>query len=71
MNCCSQERGCNQIFTPGMARQEMAQFRKKGLGKRDRVLAQAITQRGVRDASVLEVGGGVGGIQIELLRAGA
>lgn len=50
---------------------ELAEFRKKGLGKRDRMLAEQIVRRGVQGASVLEVGGGIGGIQIELLKAGA
>lgn len=71
MNCCSYQRGLNEIFNPRLARMEMKRFRKKGLDKRDRQFAQAIIQRGVQGASVLEIGGGIGGIEIELLRAGA
>ena len=70
MNCCTQ-RGLNQIFTTGMARAEIKDFRKKGLDKRDRLLAELVAARGVQGATVLEVGGGIGGIQIALLRAGA
>ena len=71
MNCCRQQHGINQIFTPRAARAEADEFRKKGLNERDRLLAQALVQRGVKDATVLEIGGGVGGMQIELLKAGA
>ena len=71
MNCCSQQRGLNQIFSPAVARHEAEQFRKHGLDKRDRQLLRAMTQHGVQGASVLEIGGGVGGLEIELLRAGA
>ncbi len=71
MNCCNPQRGLNQAFSPALARHEADEFRRKGLGKRDRQLLRAITQRPVRDATVLEVGGGVGGLEIELLRAGA
>ncbi len=70
MDCCTQ-RGLNQVFTPRIARAELNNFRKKGLAKRDRILTRAIVERGVQDARVLEIGGGIGGLQIELLRAGA
>jgi magnesium-protoporphyrin O-methyltransferase len=59
------------MFTPAMARAEIEHFRKKGPDKRDHMLAQLVAFRGVQGATVLEVGGGIGGIQIELLRAGA
>lgn len=71
MNCCTQDRGLNQVFTSDIARREAKQFRKKGLNKRDRQLLRALTQRSVQGVTVLEVGGGVGGIEIELLKAGA
>ena len=70
MDCCTQ-RGLNRIFTPGTAQREIRRFRKKGLEGGDKLLAQAIARQGVQGAHVLEVGGGIGGIQIELLRAGA
>lgn len=75
MNCreACQQRGLNQVFSPAIARREAEQFRRKGLNKRDRQLLRAITQQParVRGASVLEIGGGAGGLEIELLRAGA
>ncbi|MCA1554773.1 MAG: class I SAM-dependent methyltransferase, partial [Chloroflexi bacterium] len=71
MNCCTQQRGLNQIFNADMARHEAKQFRKKGLSKRDRQLLRVLTQRSVQGATVLEVGGGIGGLEIEMLKAGA
>jgi 2-polyprenyl-3-methyl-5-hydroxy-6-metoxy-1,4-benzoquinol methylase len=71
MNCCSPQRGLNQLFSPALARHEAGEFRRKGLGKRDRQLLRVLTQRPLQGATVLEVGGGVGGLEIELLRAGA
>jgi len=71
MNCCTQQRGLNQIFTPGFAKAEVARYRKRGLEHTDRALADSVARRGVQGASVLEVGGGIGGIQLELLKAGA
>jgi magnesium-protoporphyrin O-methyltransferase len=71
MNCCSHQRGLNQIFTSDLARREMRNFRRKGLDKRDQQIVKAIAQRGVQGATILEVGGGIGAMQIELLKAGA
>jgi magnesium-protoporphyrin O-methyltransferase len=71
MNCCSHHRGLNRIFTSNVAQRELENFRRKGLDKRDSHLAKAIAQRGVQGATILEVGGGIGAIQIELLKAGA
>lgn len=71
MNCCTQQQGLNQVFTPEHARAEAERYRQHGLEGFDRLLADAIARRGVRGATVLEVGGGIGGIQLELLKAGA
>ena len=50
----------------------MAQrFRKRGLTRVEERLVGFLTERGIEGATVLEIGGGVGQIQIELLRRGA
>ncbi|MGH3359835.1 MAG: class I SAM-dependent methyltransferase, partial [Nocardioidaceae bacterium] len=46
-------------------------YRKHGLNKTQLQLVDFLAERGLEDASVLEIGGGVGEIQIELLRRGA
>jgi magnesium-protoporphyrin O-methyltransferase len=46
-------------------------YRKRGLDKTARRIVGFLEAEGVRDASVLEIGGGVGEIQLELLKRGA
>jgi len=46
-------------------------YRKKGLDKTARAIVEFLESHGIEGASVLEVGGGVGEIQVELLRRGA
>jgi magnesium-protoporphyrin O-methyltransferase len=46
-------------------------YRKRGLDKTARKMVAFLEERGVHGATVLEVGGGVGEIQIELLERGA
>jgi Methyltransferase domain len=54
-----------------LARRDARRYRRKGLDKTAREIVDTLAERGVSDATVLEVGGGVGAIDIELLRAGA
>ncbi len=46
-------------------------YRKKGLDKTSRRMVEFLEQRGIEGATVLEIGGGVGEIQLELLKRGA
>jgi hypothetical protein len=46
-------------------------YREKGLDKTAQLMVEFLEQRGIEGATVLEVGGGVGDIQIELLKRGA
>jgi hypothetical protein len=60
------------IFSEKGARRELRRFLRKGLGGGDaRLIAEWATTGGLDGASVLEVGGGIGQIQAELLRRGA
>jgi hypothetical protein len=63
--------GCCQIFDARRARSDARRYRKKGLDGHARRLVDHLRQRGVAGAALLEIGGGVGAIGIELLRAGA
>lgn len=58
-------------FTDRFARQMAQRFRKRGLTRVEERLVGFLTERGIEGATVLEIGGGVGQIQIELLRGGA
>jgi hypothetical protein len=54
-----------------MARRDARRYRRRGLDRAARKLVAALVARGVDGARVLEGGGGVGAIEIELLEAGA
>jgi magnesium-protoporphyrin O-methyltransferase len=59
------------MFTPRFARRNLQRLRKKGLGDLEQEMLAAASERGVEGARVLEIGGGIGALQAELLGAGA
>ena len=68
---CCDPRGCDRIFGTRFARRSAARYRRRGLDDESRRIVAWLEQQGIRDASVLEIGGGVGAIQVELLKRGA
>lgn len=54
-----------------MAHSEANRYRRKGLDATSRRIFEFVKAQGVAGRTVLEVGGGIGAIQIELLKAGA
>jgi magnesium-protoporphyrin O-methyltransferase len=68
--CCSAS-GWDEFFTDKVARRDARRYRRSGLDGNARRLVDFVRHQGVDGRSVLEVGGGVGAIQVELLRAGA
>lgn len=71
MDCCLHTQDIDAYFDERKARSEVAHYLKKGLVSHARAMFDAVNARGLKDASVLEVGGGIGGLQIELLKRGA
>jgi 16S rRNA G966 N2-methylase RsmD len=69
-DCCS-PKGYRWIFSERNAAHDANRYRRKGLDATSRRIVDFLKRQGVEDRSVLEVGGGVGAIQIELLKAGA
>lgn len=69
-DCCT-PKGYRNVFSERSARAEARRYRRKGLDKTSREIVKYLTTQGVDGQSVLEVGGGIGAIQIELLKAGA
>ncbi len=67
---CSQCQGIEDLFDDKMADKELQQYRARGADKTTRMLIEAIEQEGVQGATLLDIGGGVGAIQMELLAAG-
>jgi magnesium-protoporphyrin O-methyltransferase len=59
------------MFGARFAKRVAAGYRKRGLTRSEQTIVELVTQGGVQGATVLEIGGGVGEIQLELLRRGA
>jgi 2-polyprenyl-3-methyl-5-hydroxy-6-metoxy-1,4-benzoquinol methylase len=59
------------MFDGRFARRTAARYRKRGLDRTARRMVDLLDADGVHGATVLEIGGGVGEIQLELLRRGA
>ena len=68
-DCCS-PKGYRWIFSEKNARADAQRFRRKGLDPTSRRIVDYLKLRGVEGRTLLEVGGGVGAIQIELLKGG-
>jgi magnesium-protoporphyrin O-methyltransferase len=67
--CCGP--AYNRFFGARQARRDAKRYRKHGLDATGQRLVDELAQRGVDGASVLDVGGGVGGLDLELLGRGA
>lgn len=70
MSCCSCE-GYQSQFGGKHAAKDLRRYRKKGPDKTTRLLLDQLRAAGVRGASLLDIGGGVGAVHHELLNAGA
>ena len=69
-DCCDPE-GYRSTFSDRFARRMARRYRRHGLNRTQERLVGFLAERGIDGASVLEIGGGVGDIQVELLRRGA
>lgn len=69
MNCC-QCQGIEKVFNARVAARELRAYRKNGAGKTSGMLIDALKTEGVRGLTLLDIGGGVGKIQHELIDAG-
>jgi 2-polyprenyl-3-methyl-5-hydroxy-6-metoxy-1,4-benzoquinol methylase len=70
MNCCDRGR-YGKLFNERFARRIARRYRKRGLDGPSERMADFLRARGLEGATVLEIGGGVGQVQLELLKAGA
>jgi SAM-dependent methyltransferase len=68
---CCRSGPCEELFKPRVARRSLEQYRKKGHGDLERRMLAAASEGGLAGARVLEIGGGIGTLQAELLEAGA
>jgi len=66
-HCC----GAEKVFDSGLARRDLKRYRDRGPSDTTRLLIEALKAAGVEGLTLLDIGGGVGAIQHELLKAGA
>ena len=59
MSDCCNRTGYQTVFSDRFARRVARTYRKRGLDRTQRRMASFLTDRGIKDASVLEIGGGV------------
>lgn len=69
-SCCSSP-GNDEVFSAGVARRTAWRYRRIGLLPRERTVVEPLVELGVDGATVLEIGGGVGQLQLALLDRGA
>ncbi len=67
---CRQCQGIESLFNKKLVNKELDRYRKKGPDKTTCMLIEAIQELGVKGMTLLDIGGGVGAIQNELLKAG-
>ena len=70
MSCCP-PKGLTTVFSKRAARRDAKRYCRDGLDDTAEEMVDFLREHGVEGASVLEIGGGVGAIQLELLKAGA
>jgi 2-polyprenyl-3-methyl-5-hydroxy-6-metoxy-1,4-benzoquinol methylase len=68
--CCDPD-DYQSVFSNRFARRQSKRYRRRGLTPAARQIVDFATSRGIAGATILEIGGGVGQIQVELLRRGA
>jgi len=68
---CCRSGVCEEMFNPRKARANLRRYRKKGLDKLEREMVLTASAQPLTDARILEIGGGIGTIQAELVASGA
>ena len=68
-DCCAP--AYRKVFGERAARRAADRYRKKGLDKDARWIVDVLHERGLESSRVLELGGGVGALHLELVRHGA
>lgn len=68
--CCSPGT-YGEFFDEKLARRNAEHYRRRGIDGASQRLVELVAGRGVDGATVLELGGGIGAVQIELLERGA
>jgi hypothetical protein len=71
MSGCCPSRDYRRIFNQRFARRLANRYSKRGLDKTAQKMVEFLQRLGIEGATVLEIGGGIGELEIELLKVGA
>lgn len=71
MNGCCVPRGYDKLFGERTAKRDLKRYRRRGLDGTAEALVDFLRGRGVGGMRILEIGGGVGALEAELLQMGA
>lgn len=71
MDCCPEPRDYNEVFSRSFSRSSSRRYERRGLSRLAGRMVDFIESRGIGGATVLEIGGGIGDLHVELLRRGA
>ncbi len=69
MNCCGHCRDAGDFFNHKVAKRDLKRYLKRGPHRSTRLLLDAIRAEGVEDSTLLDIGGGIGVIQLELFES--
>jgi magnesium-protoporphyrin O-methyltransferase len=70
MSLCNHCIGAESLFSRRIARRDLRRYRKNGPRFSTRLLLRAVGPPGIRAATLLDIGGGIGAIPHELLASG-
>jgi 2-polyprenyl-3-methyl-5-hydroxy-6-metoxy-1,4-benzoquinol methylase len=68
---CCDGRGYESTFDDRFARRVSRRYERRGVNRVQQRIVDFLVDRGIQGATVLEIGGGVGDLHVELLRRGA
>jgi hypothetical protein len=69
-SCCAFDNTADEHFNADKVAKKLAQYRRKGPGPTTRRLRDGLVSAGLREGTLLDVGGGLGILSLELLDAG-
>jgi hypothetical protein len=70
MTCCGHCRDANDFFSERTARGDLKKYIRRGPDKQTSLLVESIRKTGINGETLLDVGGGIGAIQLELFKYG-
>lgn len=70
MTCCGHCEDAGDFFNDKTARKDLKKYRRRGPEKSTRLLVKSILAHDVKGKKLLDIGGGIGAIQLELFKSG-